>query len=180
MAAGMHVGCGLDTDAREHAAAFEAFYRIEHARVLRYFRGKVGRDDAPDLAQETFMRFYRSGAFARVECPEAYLAKIARNLWLNWIRERKRSGILYPFDEECDSPMPPEQERQFEAMELRRAYWRALRPLSRKTRRIFLMHRLRRMTYRDIADEFGMSCKAVEKRIGRALARCRKVAARYD
>ncbi|SNS89199.1 RNA polymerase sigma factor [Sphingopyxis indica] len=161
------------------AVAFDAFYRAEHARVNGFFRRKVGRDEAADLTQEAFMRFYGSGRFATLECPRAYLATVARNIWLNRIRQQKRRGILYPLDEEREAATPPEQERRFEGKELRRAYWRALRPLSRKTRRIFLMHRLRGMTYRDIADELGISCKAVEKRIERALARCRKVAARH-
>lgn len=156
---------------------FEAFYRAEHEWVLRYFWRRAGRDDAPDLTQEAFMRFYGSGKFATLEYPRAYLATIARNVWLNRLRQQGRRGIIYPFDEAWDAPTPPEQERRREARVLRRAYWRALRPLSRKTRRIFLMHRLRGMTYQGIADELGMSCKAVEKRIGRALARCRRVSA---
>ena len=123
------------------------------------------------------MRFYGSGKFAELEHPRAYLTRIAHNIWLNRLRQQRRRGILYPFDEAMDAPTPPEQERRLEARDLRRAYWRALRPLSRKTRRIFLMHRLRGMTYHGIADELGMSCKAVEKRIGRALLRCRRAAA---
>lgn len=157
--------------------SFEAFYRAEHARVFGYFRRKAGRDDAPDLTQEAFMRLYGCGKFAEREYPRAHLTRIAHNIWLNRLRQQKRRGILYPFDEACDTPTPPEQERRLEAKDLRRAYWRALRPLSRKTRRVFLMHRLRGMTYQDIADELSMSCKAVEKRIGRALVRCRRVAA---
>ena len=157
------------------AASFEAFYRAEHARVYGYFRRKAGHDDAPDLTQEAFMRLYGSGKFADLEYPRAYLTRIAHNIWLNRIRQQKRRGILYPFDEASDAPTPPEQERRFEARDLRRAYWRALRPLSRKTRRIFLMHRLRGMTYQGIAEELRISSKAVEKRIGRALARCRRV-----
>lgn len=53
--------------------------------MFRYFRRKVGRDDAPDLTQEAFMRFYGSGKFATLEYPRAYLAMIARNIWLNRI-----------------------------------------------------------------------------------------------
>lgn len=171
-----------DAPRRENSAtpgsspiSFEAFYQAEHARVFGYFRRKAGRDDAPDLTQEAFMRLYGSGKFAELEYPRAYLTRIAHNIWLNRLRQQKRRGILYPFDETCDAPTLPEQERRLDARDLQRAYWRALRPLSRKTRRIFLMHRLRGMTYQGIADELGMSCKAVEKRIGRALARCRRV-----
>ncbi|MGE0341271.1 MAG: sigma factor-like helix-turn-helix DNA-binding protein [Xanthobacteraceae bacterium] len=47
-------------------------------------------------------------------------------------------------------------------------------------RRIFLMSRLRQQTYREIAQQFCITDKAVEHHIYRALARCRKAfAARY-
>ena len=157
--------------------SFEAFYRAEYARVFGFFRRRAGSDDALDLTQEAFMRLFGSGKFAAIEFPRAYLTKIAHNSWLNRIRQQKRRGILCPFDDAYDAPTPPDQERRLEARDLRRAYWRALRPLSRKTRRIFLMHRLRGMTYLGIAEELGMSPKAIEKRIARALARCRRVSA---
>ena len=156
---------------------FAAFYRVERGWLFHYFRRRIGRDAAPDLVQEAFTRLLRSGAFDRVEYPRPYLARIAHNLLIERARKIMREGgTACQFDETCDAPVAPEQERHVEAMELRRAYRRALRPLSRKTRRIFLMHRLRGMTYRNIADELGISNKAVEKHIGRALARCRRVA----
>lgn len=158
-------------------AGFEDFYRAEYRRLLRTLRRRVGPNEAPDLVQEAFMRLLRSGAFDRVEYPRPYLARIAQNLLIERARKIMREGgTACQFDETCDAPVAPEQERQVEATEMRRAYRRALRPLSRKTRRIFLMHRLRGMTYRNIADELGISAKAVEKHMGRALARCRRVA----
>lgn len=156
---------------------FATFYRAERVWLFHYFRRRIGPDAASDLVQEAFTRLLRSGAFDRVEYPRPYLARIAHNLLIERARKIMREGgAACQFDETCDAPVAPEQERHVEAMELRRAFRRALRPLSRKTRRIFLMHRLRGMTYRSIANELGMSNKAVEKHIGRALARCRRVA----
>ena len=52
--------------------------------------------------------------------------------------------------------------------------------MSRKTRRVFLMHRLAGKTYRDIAEELGISEKGVTHYMTRALARCWKAAARSN
>ncbi|PZU05679.1 MAG: hypothetical protein DI606_19290 [Sphingobium sp.] len=54
-------------------AAFEALYRAEYARVLRFFRKRVGGDDAPDLAQEVFIKLFAAGVVEHIENPPAYL-----------------------------------------------------------------------------------------------------------
>lgn len=183
-----HVGCGnadtskcearaATTSPRSTAVTFETFYRAEYARVLGYFRRKAGRDDAPDLAQEAFTLFLRSGALDRVDHPRAYLIRIARNLLINRARGQKRAGaVFYPFDEERDAAVPPEQIRRIEEIDIRRVFRPTLLAMPPRTRRIFLMSRLRQQTYREIADELGISDKAVEYHMARALVRCRRVA----
>ena len=163
------------------ANTFDAFCRAEQAMLLRYFRKRVGRDAAPDLVQEAFMRMFRSGAFDRIDYPRLYLLRTARNLVFERSRRKAREGaVLYPFDETCDAALPPEQIRRMEELDIRRALRPALLAMRPRTRRIFLMSRLRQQTYREIADELGISVKSVEKHMTRALARCRKAfAARY-
>lgn len=162
--------------ARSPNGAFAAFYRAEREWLFHYFRRNVGRDAAPDLVQEAFTRLLRSGAFDRVEYPRPYLARIARNLLIERARKIMREGgTPCQFDESCDAAVPPEQERRIEAIDLRRAYRPVLLAMPARTRRIFLMHRLRGMTYAEIATELGLGAKAIEKHMGRALARCRKV-----
>lgn len=163
------------------SAAFTALYQAEHGRLLRYFRRRVGRDAAPDLAQEVFIRLLRSGTLAQIDSPGAWLSRVARNLLIDNARRAKRQqAIIYPLDEARDAPAPPEQGLRLEAVDLRRSYWRALHAMSPKTRRIFLMHRLRQLTYREIAEQLGIGDKAVEYHMTRALALCRRaVAARH-
>lgn len=188
MLTGAHVGRGFDTETAEpdsplspgSTAAFVAFYRAEEVRLFHYFRRRVGREAAPDLVQEAFTRMFRSGAFGKVEQPRAYLARTAHNLLIERARTwHRKQRMLCPMDEARDASVPPEQHGQIEAAELRRALRKALLAMPRRTRRIVLMHRLRNYTYAQIAEELGMSAKTVEKHIGRALHRCRKVAARY-
>lgn len=43
--------------------SFDEFYRSQNVRLFHFFRRKVGREAAPDLVQEAFMRMLRCGAF---------------------------------------------------------------------------------------------------------------------
>jgi len=157
------------------SAAFEAFYRSEHPRMLRYFRKKVGPDAAPDLVQDAFTRLLRNEAFDSLECPEAYLTRTARNLLIDRARrEARQQAISRLFDEERDAATCPTQTSQIEAAQLGRACWQALRIMPPRTRRIFLMHRLRHLTYKQIAGQLGVSNKTVKYHMARALARCRQ------
>lgn len=158
------------------SASFDAFYRSENRRLLRFFSGKVGWEAAPDLVQDAFTRVLRSGSFERLDNPSAYLTRTARNLLIDRARRRMlEQSVIFPMDERRDAPIAPEQTWQIEVADLRRVYWQALRAMPRRTRRIFFMHRLRGMTYSEIADQFGISDQGVEYHMMRALARCREV-----
>lgn len=159
-------------------ASFDAFYRSENRRLFHYFRKRVGREAASDLVQEAFMRMLRVGALERVANPQAYLTRTARNLMINRARQRMRKqNGAYPFDDERDAPVPAAQTLHIETADLRRALRRALLAMPRRTRRIFLMHRLRSMSYREIAEQFAIGEAGVEYHMMRALARCRSAIA---
>jgi len=163
------------------ASTFETFYRAEHRMLFHYFRKAVGGDAADELTQEAFMLFWRSGALEKVDYPRAYLIRIARNLVIDQSRRPQRaSAILCSFDEECDGSVPPEQLRRTEELDIRRVFRPTLLAMSPRMRRIFLMSRLRQQTYHEIAQQLGITDKAVERQMSRALARCRRAfALRY-
>jgi len=158
----------------------QRLYRAEHGRLLRYFRTRVGREEAPDLLQEMFTRLLRNGALERVENPSAYLSRCAHNLLIErWGRMRREQSLFLPIDDR-DAPLPPQQTWGIEEADAQRVYRKAVLAMSRKTRRVFLMHRLAGKTYRDIAEELGLSEKGVTHHMTRALARCRKAAVRSN
>ena len=158
--------------------SFDAFYRAEHARVLGYFRRKSGRDAAPDLAQEVFARLLRSGALERAECPEAYLTRIARNLLIDNARcKRSRPTAFYSLDEERDAVSCADQTWRIEAADLSNLYRRTVRAMPPKTRRVFLMRRVRCMSYKEIAASLGVSVATVDYHMVQALALCRAAVA---
>mgnify|MGYP001616191582 CR=1 FL=1 len=156
------------------AVAFDAFYRAEHPRVLGYFRRKAGREAAPDLAQEVFTRLLRSGAFERADCPQAYLSRIARNLLIDRSRRKKSSPTTcYQFDDARDAASCADQSWRIEAADLSHLYRRTVRGMPPKTRRVFLMRRVRRMSYKEIAAALGITVATVDYHLVRALAQCR-------
>ena len=75
-------------------AAFQAALPAEHARLLRYFNRRVGREAAPDLVQEVFARMFGSGTLDRIDNPPAYLTRIARNLLIDRPRLRSNGDAL--------------------------------------------------------------------------------------
>lgn len=155
--------------------SFDAFYRSESKKLLYFFRKRVGSDLAPDLMQDAFARVLRSGPFERIDNPPAYLNRTAHNVLVDWVRRKMREqNVIFEVDEGRDAPTPPEQTWQIEAADMRRAYWRALRAMQPRTRRIFLMHRLRSMTYAKIAERVGITDQGVQYHMMRALALCRE------
>ena len=158
-------------------AAFEDFYRAEYRRLLRKLRRRVGPNEAPDLVQEVFARFLRSEALGRVENPAAYLSRITRNLLIDRARRNLHGmPIFYPFDDERDATSRASQTWRIEAIDLFRLYRQTVRAMPPKTRRVFVMRRVKRMSYKEIAAGLGISIATVDYHMVQALARCRAAA----
>jgi RNA polymerase sigma factor (sigma-70 family) len=65
---------------------------------------------------------------------------------------------------------------QLDDAELLRRLERAIRTVPRRTREIFLAHRLDDMSYAEIAQRTGLSVREVERHMARAIYRlCREV-----
>jgi RNA polymerase sigma-70 factor (ECF subfamily) len=70
---------------------FDSMYRKYYLRVLRYFMRAfhVSQEDAEELTQETFMRFFRAMNEYRGEAEWAFLETTARRVGSNSIRNVK-------------------------------------------------------------------------------------------
>lgn len=160
------------------SGSLEAAYRTERAKLLRYLRRRVSPDIAADLVQEVFVRAAGTGRFDEVECPAAYLQRIARNLLIDRARRAKSTPtIFFAFDEQRDLATQPEQSWGIEAGDLMAACQRAIDAMSPKTRRVFLMSRFEEASNREIAEQLGIGEKAIEYHVTRALSLCRRAVA---
>lgn len=157
-------------------AALDRAFRDDGAVLLRYLGRHVGPEAAPDLMQEVFLRAAGSEQRHRLANPAAFLQRIARNLLINRaVSSRRNKVVLLPLHEEHDLASPPEQELEMEAADLLRLYERAVAGLSEKTRRVFLMHRVEELSYREIHQRLGISIATVEYHMMKALAHIAQV-----
>jgi RNA polymerase sigma-70 factor (ECF subfamily) len=156
---------------RDEESGLDALYRGHAARLLRFFARRAGRDDAPDLVQEAFVRMAGRDLvpLQRIDDPAAYLTRIATNL----VRDRAKSATQRaaaaqtPYDDTVHSGFDPH--RQLADRDALARLNVAVGRLNRRTRQVFLLHRVEGLSYAEIAGEMGMSVKGVKKQMAKAL-----------
>ncbi len=134
---------------------------IEHREgVYRFLCRLVGQSEpARDLTQEVFLRVARSGV--PVDDPgaeRAWIYRIARNLGLNFLRDRGRrpTGMLL-----VEPSAGPSQELAVQLAQ-------ALQQLSELDRDVFLMRETSGLSYDEIAVACELTPMAVRSRLHRA------------
>ena len=168
----MTLAGGADTE----PSGLDSLFRSEAPRLQRYFRQKTGdREVASDLVQDTFVKMVSVYDIGLAN-PAAYLQRIARNLVFDRFRREKRSltEADMPLDE-CDAVVPPMQEEELTARDLLRLYEAAVEGMSDKTRAVFLLSRVERLTYEGIRVKLGISMGTVEYHMMRAIAHIDRV-----
>ena len=154
----------------------EAAYRAHRTSLFHFLRRKAGAEEAPDLVQEVFARAAGSEQRNQLTNPGGFLRRIAQNLLIDRARRQKSSrATFYPLRDEGEGATPAAQEWDLEAADLLRLYEAAVDALPPKTRRVFLMHRVDELSYREIHEALGISIATVEYHMMRALAQISKV-----
>jgi RNA polymerase sigma-70 factor (ECF subfamily) len=155
-------------------AAFAALVTRYRDTVYAYALARLrDREEAEDVAQETFVRAYLGlGRLRGPEAWEAWVMRIARNLCSDTLR-RKRVRQAEPIDPDWldGSPSP---EMQALAGERRRELSQAVADLPEPLRVAVLMHYASGRTYREIAAALGLPQSTVVGRIARALLHLRR------
>ena len=153
---------------------FSSFFK-SHIKALRNFLFyKFGnKDQAEDLAQEAFLKLWQNCASVPIEKAKSYIYTIANNSTLNEIAHQKvvlrYEKNFANLDRTNESPEFILEEKQFQDKLLK-----AIENLNEKQRVAFLMHRIDKKKYSEIAEALHISVKAVEKRIHLALLSLRK------
>ena len=151
----------------QHGTALQAFLR-RRIRVI---------PDAPDLAQEVYLRMLRVSDSNTIRNPELYLYAVANNLVKeNAVLERQRAAWddiddsavqeqlaeLPQFDGEIDTALRSQRLRE------------VLAQLSPKCRAAVLLQYGHDLSYAEIAERLGISTHMVKKYLSQALLHCRR------
>jgi len=146
-----------------------------HSRTIRnHIYYKCGDpDQAEDIMQEAFIRLWNNCKKIFLEKARAFLYKASTNLFLNQVEHKKvrlEYAKGYHRDRNHESPDFLLEEKEF-MIKLQGA----IADLSEAQREVFLLNRIDKKTYNEIAEMLGISVKAVEKRMHNALKKLRKI-----
>lgn len=154
----------------------DTIYRTHRTSLFHFLRRKAGSEEAPDLVQEVFARAAGSAQSHQLVNPGGFLRRIAQNLLIDRARRQKSArATFFPLCEERDGATPAAQEWNLEAADLLRLYEAAVDAMPPKTRRVFLMHRVDELSYREIHELLGISIATVEYHMMKALGQISKV-----
>lgn len=152
---------------------FKNIFDTHFESVRNYIFYRAGdKDLATDVAQETFMRLWEKMPGLDDANIKALLFKIAGDLLITFIRKQKVVMNYKARNVSEDLGESPEDLLHYK--ELVKNYENALKKLPEKQRTVFLLSRMDGLKYNEIADNVGISVKAVEKRMKNALEYLRK------
>jgi RNA polymerase sigma-70 factor (ECF subfamily) len=143
---------------------FEAYFED----IRRYIFFRTGDTViSTDIAQETFMKIWEKQLVIEPGKDLALLYRIAGNLLISHFRRERLSRKVH--SEMNLQLQGDDHTHDIYYKELKDSYKKALMKLPENQRIVFMMNRMERFTYREIAERLDISIKAVEKRMNRAL-----------
>jgi RNA polymerase sigma-70 factor (ECF subfamily) len=135
---------------------------------------RLGRQDADDIVQETYLRLLQYPALDTIQNLRAFLFKTASNLVIDRVREQRTrfERVQEGADVDLLSSFAPTPEAAAEgAIELGR-FRAVLAELPPVYRHAFLLNRVDGLTHTEIAKRLGISKKSVERYIEKAFDHC--------
>ena len=154
---------------------FKALYQRYYRRVVRFYvrAFRFAEEDAEELAQEAFLRFYEAMDEYRGEAEWAFFESIARNLAYNrvrWGKRQKRSARTVDIDDpeltqnQPAAPQEPDYAERQEAALRRKRLYDAISELPAGQRECVQLW-LDDFKYGEIASALRMSMDAVKSRL---------------
>ena len=143
-------------------------------------------EDGADLAQEAFLRAWRSlPSFQEESSFSTWLYKLTSNLCIDFLRKEKRRKAVVTtvsLDDDQDESPPVEvpdhrftPEAEVERRELRAAMSRALKTMSEEHRQILILREVEGLSYTEIAQLLDVEEGTVKSRLARARISLRNI-----
>jgi RNA polymerase sigma-70 factor (ECF subfamily) len=163
-------------------SAYDALMKQHQEAVFRFAYLLLGdRDEADDLAQETFIRAFRMLARFDLDRPfRPWVLKITANLAANRRRAAGRymAALRRWFMQTPTSE--PRVEQEAIQNEQTNNLWEAVRRLNQTDQEVIYLRYFLELSEADAADALGVAVGTVKSRLHRALARLRTEWTRTD
>lgn len=170
----------------DHApsAGLEYYYELHRADLLRFLAARVGdRGEAEEVVQELWVKI-RTVPAGPIENGRAYLYRMAQNLVLDRLRERRRRVLRDRAWQEQEASLalnggevPDGSASAHEHMEAREEASRlasAIGTLPEGARRVFCLHKIEGLSHGEVAAQLGISKSGVEKHMALAMKYLRR------
>ena len=142
----------------------EDLFHQYYSPLCNYAARIIGNtDDAEDLVQSLFVGFYQNNRLLSVELTEAYLLKSVKYRCIDFLRKQKQST---PLDQ---TPSPLILPNEISEAEIEPLFYYYAAKLPPKTREVFLLSRVSKLTYNEIAEQLNISPKTVDNQMNSAL-----------
>ncbi|MEO1261683.1 MAG: sigma-70 family RNA polymerase sigma factor [Bacteroidota bacterium] len=153
---------------------FKSIFMAQAEGLRNFLAYKTGNlQQAEDLVQDAFGKLWENCAKVTTEKAKSFLFTVANNLFLNQVEHKK---VVLKYEKRGHTQRSDETPQYLmEEDEFRQRLAAAINDLPEGQRAVFLMNRIDKKTYREIAAVLEISVKAVEKRMHNALTALRKI-----
>lgn len=150
-------------------SGFDQVFNQWYEPIRNFIYYKTGNMHlAEDIAQDTFLKIWEKRDDVKISTVKAYLYTIATNLLINKMDHQK---VTFRFVNNYQQPgNVASPQFELEMKEFDAKLQQALADMDDKRRTVFLMNRIDELTYKQIADNLGLTVKAIEKRMEKALS----------
>lgn len=154
-------------------ADIDRLYREHNSWLLSWVRRRLSdRDQAADIAQDTFVRLISSALTNVPREPRSYLATVAKRLMIDQLRRHQleKSYLEYMVNEPELQACSPE--RRLLVLETLLQLDAMLDGLGTKVRQTFFYVQLDGLSYKEVAAQLGVSVSSVTKYMAKATEQC--------
>lgn len=145
------------------------FYTLsEKLRNFLVYKGSEV-EQANDIVQNTFIKLWEHCSEVTPEKAKSYIYTLASNQFKNEIAHAQVKMKYAQSTDKASSISIETPEFKMEESEFKDRLNNAINSLPETQREVFLMNRIDKMKYSEIAETLGVSVKAIEKRMGKAL-----------
>ena len=126
--------------------------------------------DAQDVVQDAYLRAFKFFGGFRGGNSRAWLLRIVRNAFYDWLKQNRAEEAKEPFDEELHDAIdekPAPDARLLEKADHERLY-QAIAELPVEFREILVLRELEGFSYKEISDVAGVPLGTVMSRLARA------------
>jgi len=152
---------------------FEHIFYSHSDTIRNFIYYKSGNKElSEDIVQETFLSLWNQCAKIPFKNARFFLFKVAKNKFLNTVKHNKVVLDHTKYFQSGTTNETPEfimEEKEF-MIKLQKSILK----LTSKQRVVFLLNRIDKKKYKEIAEILGISVKSVEKRMHHALRLLRK------